>query len=108
VTPSSSAAKITNVTRAGDPADVTIAAIANPVPANASIMPVVQLAPLPPDAVRVPDLTGMGARDAAKVILGAGLVPQIEGSGRVVKQNPVAGGAAAKGSAVRIVFEPAS
>jgi cell division protein FtsI (penicillin-binding protein 3) len=108
VTPSSGAAKIANVTRAGDQADVTIAAVANPTPANTSIMPVVQLAPLPPDAVRVPDLTGMGARDAAKLILGAGLVPQIEGSGRVVKQSPVAGGAAAKGSAVRIVFEPAS
>ena len=110
VTPSTPAAKLANVTRADDPADQTIAAVANPnaAPANVSIMPVVQLAPLGPDAVRVPDLTGMGARDAVSAILGAGLVPQIEGSGRVSKQTPAAGSAAAKGSSVRLVFEPAS
>ena len=96
--------------RADDPADQTIAAVesSGAPPANTSIVPTQQLAPLGPDAVRVPDLTGMGARDAASAILGAGLVPEIEGSGRVSKQNPAAGSAAAKGSSVRLVFEPAS
>ncbi len=110
VTPSTPAAKLATVTRADDPADQTIAAVesSGAPPANTSIVPTQQLAPLGPDAVRVPDLTGMGARDAASAILGAGLVPEIEGSGRVSKQNPAAGSAAAKGSSVRLVFEPAS
>ncbi|MEO8801446.1 MAG: penicillin-binding transpeptidase domain-containing protein [Polyangiaceae bacterium] len=110
VTPSTPAAKLAKVTRADDPADVTIAAIANPnqTPPNESIVPVQNLVPLGPDAVRIPDLTGLGARAAANTLMGLGLVPQIEGSGRVGKQSPAAGSAAAKGSSVRLVFEPAS
>ena len=39
---------------------------------------------------------------------GAGLVPLVEGSGRLVRQIPAAGSAVPKGSTVRLVFEPAS
>jgi hypothetical protein len=38
----------------------------------------------------------------------AGLVPQIEGTGRLVRQNPTAGAPAPKGSSVRLVLEPSS
>ncbi|MDB4995882.1 MAG: Cell division protein FtsI, partial [Myxococcaceae bacterium] len=62
----------------------------------------------PPDQARVPDANGMAARDAVRAISAVGLVPQVEGSGRLVKQNPPAGTIAPKGSAVRLVLEPAS
>ena len=50
----------------------------------------------------------MPARDAVRAVGAAGLVPLIEGSGRLVKQVPAAGSAVPKGSSVRLVFEPAS
>jgi cell division protein FtsI (penicillin-binding protein 3) len=57
---------------------------------------------------RVPDATGLVAHDAVRAITRAGLLPQIEGSGRVVRQQPSAGTPAPKGSSVRLVFESAS
>ncbi len=64
--------------------------------------------PLPPGGIRVPDATGLPARDAVVALSKAGFVPQIEGWGRAVRQTPPPGTAAPRGSAVRVVFEPAS
>jgi cell division protein FtsI (penicillin-binding protein 3) len=61
-----------------------------------------------PNEVRVPDVSGLGARDALKVMVAAGLLPDIEGSGHLVRQNPQPGLAAVRGSTVRLVFEPSS
>jgi cell division protein FtsI (penicillin-binding protein 3) len=61
-----------------------------------------------PNSVKVPDAAGMGARDAVRALGAAGLVPVVEGSGKLVKQLPPAGSAVPKGSSVRLVFEPAS
>jgi cell division protein FtsI (penicillin-binding protein 3) len=61
-----------------------------------------------PSSVKVPDATGMGARDAVRALGAAGLVPVVEGSGKLVKQVPSAGSAVPKGTSVRLVFEPAS
>jgi cell division protein FtsI (penicillin-binding protein 3) len=115
VTPSAPPHKLSHVTRANDPADQTMAAmkgttLASPPasPSAPSIAPAPPNAATPPDAARVPDASGMAARDAARAISAVGLVPQIEGSGRLVKQNPPAGTIAPKGSAVRLVLEPAS
>jgi cell division protein FtsI (penicillin-binding protein 3) len=120
VAPSHSAPKIKAVTRNGDVADATLAAMkegvanaaanakpdGNPVPANvAAPAPV---GPPAPSDVRVPDAMGMGARDAVRTVGNAGLVPLVEGTGRLVKQVPSPGTPAPKGSSVRLVFEPAS
>jgi len=61
-----------------------------------------------PNQVRTPDAAGLGARDALKLMMAAGLVAEIEGSGHVVRQTPEPGAAAAKGSTVRLVFESSS
>lgn len=106
VTPSGPAAKLSQVTRSGDMADATMAAMRPPV-VTAPLPNMIGVI-IPPDAVRVPDATGLAARDAAKLIGAAGLVPQIEGSGRLVRQSPAAGAATAKGSPIHLVFEPAS
>jgi cell division protein FtsI (penicillin-binding protein 3) len=107
VTPSGASAKLQAVSRAGDLADATLAAVhAGERPEL--IDPAVSSAVLPKDAVRVPDVSGMAMRDAIRAISGAGLVPEIDGSGRLVRQAPSAGVSAAKGTSVRLLFEPSS
>jgi cell division protein FtsI (penicillin-binding protein 3) len=106
VTPSSASAKLVAVTRDHDIADQTLAAM-HPA-ATPELLDPPSPGAAPADAVRVPDATGMAARDAVRAIVGAGLVPQIEGSGRLVRQAPPPGAAAVRGSGVRLLFEPAS
>ncbi len=60
---------------------------------------------LGPNEVRIPDAAGLGARDALKLMMAAGLVAEIEGTGHLVRQSPSPGAAAAKGTTVRLVFE---
>ncbi len=102
VTPNDSNKTLT-VSRDNDPADKVLAAYRPQVVAvNAG--PTVDAI----DGIPVPDTAGMGARDAVRAMLGAGLVPQIEGSGRAVRQAPAAGTIVPKGSAVRLSFEQSS
>jgi cell division protein FtsI (penicillin-binding protein 3) len=107
VTTGAASAKLQTVTRANDPADQTLAAM-RAEPKAEMYDPAMATGVIPADAVRVPDATGMAARDAVRAIVGAGLVPQIQGSGRLVKQAPAPGTAAAKGTSVRLMFEPSS
>jgi cell division protein FtsI (penicillin-binding protein 3) len=97
VTPSASLAKFTPVKREVDSAE-----------AAKPVIPAGGAGPPPAGSVRVPDATGMPAHDVVVAIGKAGLVPQIEGSGTVVRQSPAAGSSAPKGSSVRVVLEPAS
>jgi len=62
----------------------------------------------PPDAPRVaiPDLSGMPARDAVKALASIGLLPLLDGSGIVTKQEPPAGGTIVKGSTIKLKLEP--
>ncbi len=102
-------AKVAKVTRAGDPADVTLTVMHPKDAVDAPGAPAAAPAAAPaPGSVKVPDVSGQGARDAVKAVTQAGLLPQIEGSGRLVRQSPTAGATAPKGSTVRLVLEPAS
>jgi len=107
VTPSATPAKIAGIGREGDPADAMLAAMKAPAPQSVDV-PSAATAPPLPGGVKVPDATGMAAHDVVAALSKAGLVPQIEGSGRAVRQNPAAGSSAPKGSPVRVVFEPPS
>jgi len=106
VTPMPGSAKITAVKREGDPADAALAMMKSP--PSPTPAPPTSLATVPAGSVRVPDATGMPAHDVVAALIRAGLVPQIEGWGRAVRQTPAAGSPAPKGSAVRVVLEPAS
>jgi cell division protein FtsI (penicillin-binding protein 3) len=109
VTPSPRVENIASVKREGDRADATFASMRVTPPAlsvPASSAPAT--GPLAPGTVRVPDATGMPARDVLVAITKAGLIPQMEGWGRVVRQSPPPGAAAPKGTPVRVVLEPAS
>ncbi len=109
VTPTASPAKIASVKRDGDPADATLA-LMKPPPTPPATIPTPGEPPgsMPAGGVRVPDATGMPAHDVVVALSKAGFVPQIEGWGRAVRQSPAPGTAAPRGSAVRVVFEPAS
>jgi len=112
VTPSAGSAKIAAVKREGDPADAMFAMMKPPTEPAAPPSPQASAsgAPgaVPAGTVRVPDASGMPAHDVVSALTRAGLVPQIEGWGRAVRQNPPPGAAAPKGSPVRVVLEPAS
>jgi cell division protein FtsI (penicillin-binding protein 3) len=105
VTPNTSAPKIKNVKRADDPADLAIAAM-RPKPDEFGPPTTQMIGPPTATAIKVPDATGLAARDAVRVLSAAGLIPQIDGAGRLVRQWPAAGTSVPKGTAVRLVFEP--
>jgi len=56
--------------------------------------------------VSVPDVTKLPMRAAVKAFVEAGVVPVIEGTGRVSRTEPEIGSKVPKGSAVVLVFEP--
>lgn len=109
VPPRHSAPKLKAVSRADDPADATLTAMKpEPKPeVPLALPPPVTGPPLPSD-IKVPDAAGLGVREAVRAVGAAGLVPVVEGTGRLVRQTPAAGADAAKGTVVRLVFEPAS
>lgn len=61
-----------------------------------------------PDAPRVavPEVSGFSARDAIKALASLGLMPVLEGTGTVQRQDPPAGAAVLKGTTVKLKLEP--
>ncbi|MFO0675547.1 MAG: penicillin-binding transpeptidase domain-containing protein [Polyangiaceae bacterium] len=108
VPPPVTAARIAQVKRAGDPADATIAQLKVGPPLKVAVTPPAVQGPVAAGLVRVPEATNVGPREAMRIFTQAGLVPEVEGSGRLVKQTPSGGSAVPKGSTVHLVFEPAS
>jgi cell division protein FtsI (penicillin-binding protein 3) len=92
----------------GDPADAAYQAVnqAKGQEAPPAAAPSAPSAPTKPGEVRVPDLAGWPTRDAVKTAVGLGLAPTIEGTGRLLRQEPAAGSVVPKGAAVKLVFEP--
>jgi cell division protein FtsI (penicillin-binding protein 3) len=93
------------VARAGDPTDSATAATHGDPPLKTQPIAPVSLGE---GDVRVPDATGLGARDALRLVTAAGLIPEMEGTGKLVRQAPSPGMAAPKGGLIHLVFEPAS
>jgi beta-lactam-binding protein with PASTA domain len=58
--------------------------------------------------VVVPDAMGLAARDAVKLLAGNGLVPVIEGTGTVQKQDPPPGTTIVRGATVKLKLEPST
>lgn len=56
-------------------------------------------------ATRVPDLQGRSARAVRRALAAQALEVELEGSGRVVRQEPEAGSTVAPGTRVRVVLE---
>ncbi|NUO51511.1 MAG: transpeptidase family protein [Polyangiaceae bacterium] len=56
--------------------------------------------------VEVPDLAGFPVREALKQLGALGLGTRVEGSGRVLKQEPPAGSPVVRGTTIHLIFEP--
>jgi len=56
--------------------------------------------------VATPDLAGYPVREAIQRLVSEGLSPRIEGSGRVLRQDPPAGAVVPRGQTVTLVLEP--
>jgi cell division protein FtsI (penicillin-binding protein 3) len=113
---SQSHGKLAQVRRDGDVADTTIASM-KPLPTSEGAAESSSSSPLAasgfvaqssfvgPAGQRVPDVAGLGMRDAVRVITTSGFSPQLEGWGRLVRQMPAPGTSLAKGATVRLIFE---
>jgi cell division protein FtsI (penicillin-binding protein 3) len=66
---------------------------------------VVELQPMPLSIKRMPNLIGMGAKDAVFLLEKMGLRVQVVGKGKIVHQSIAFGMNYRKGSAVRIELE---
>jgi cell division protein FtsI (penicillin-binding protein 3) len=121
VPPSNSVPRLKNVKGDADNSNLTAQKANEPAKVEAGIAagtreagpsagppPPAAFGPPLPSSVTVPDTAGMGARDAVRALGAVGLVPLVEGSGKLVRQIPPAGSPVPKGSSVRLVFEPAS
>lgn len=62
--------------------------------------------PVPEGGVAVPSLIGLGARTALKRLAKLKLLPQLEGYGQVVAQEPGPGAVLVPGAPVRMMLEP--
>ncbi len=91
-----------------DPADAALAALGKKTAGAEPPAPPPPSAPPKAGETRVPDLTGFPLREAIKAAISAGLVPSVNGSGRLAKQEPAAGSVAPKGAVVKLIFEPPS
>ena len=58
------------------------------------------------ESVKVPSVEGLPVRSAMQTVFEKGLVPVIEGTGRLVRTEPAIGTRVAKGSKLVLVFEP--
>jgi cell division protein FtsI (penicillin-binding protein 3) len=59
-------------------------------------------------AKAVTNVAGMPAAQALRSLLEQGFIPQMSGSGKVVRQQPAAGTIAEPGSTIHLILEPAS
>jgi cell division protein FtsI (penicillin-binding protein 3) len=93
-----------------DPAKTAYAAIKEAAKAGEPEEPAGPGAPVRPGSgqVRVPELTGLPVREAVQAILSLGLIPVVEGSGRLERSEPPAGSALGKGAELTLVFEPST
>lgn len=103
----SAVAQATEAAKAGDPADEAYRIVSGePAAADPEDAPKKKARPPKLGEVEVPDFAGYPARAAILKAASLGLTPQIEGSGRVLRQDPVPGSVVTKGSTLKIVLEP--
>jgi cell division protein FtsI (penicillin-binding protein 3) len=102
--------EVSDRAREGDPATNTYQVLTEARTAMAPITPgvVTPSAPMKSGETRVPDLNGMPVREAIRAMVAAGLVPTVEGTGRLSHQEPPPGTVLPKGAGVKLVFEPSS
>jgi cell division protein FtsI (penicillin-binding protein 3) len=113
VTPhGSAAAPISQLGQEQDPAQLTYNAMQS-ASAGPPAAPVVHAAAsssavAPPGSKPVVDLAGMPAAAALKAVMEQGFIPRISGTGKVIRQEPVAGTPLEPGASVTLYLEPST
>jgi cell division protein FtsI (penicillin-binding protein 3) len=97
--------ELSQIARAGGDQATNAYQVMNEQKAGAAAV-VTPSAPLRGGEVRLPDFQGFPIREAIRSAKSLGLSPQVEGTGRVTRQEPPAGTVMPKGGAVKLVFEP--
>jgi cell division protein FtsI (penicillin-binding protein 3) len=94
--------------KSADPAEATRAVLQAAVEDAEPARPDPAPAPGGKGRIKVPELAGLPVRRAVQVAMEAGLVPLVEGSGRVARTDPPIGSKVHKGSTLVLVLEPES
>jgi cell division protein FtsI (penicillin-binding protein 3) len=94
--------------RTPDPANIAYEALREAQGKKPAVQEVLPSGPVPAGKIRIPNLTGVPARQALKQMIELGLVPHIKGSGLIVTQQPPPGSIVDGKSEVLLVLEPAS
>lgn len=105
----SRAVKLTDVAeyaKTTDPADTAHAALAPKSVVGEPAPRVAEALLRGGEVATVPSVEGMPVRAAVQVVVEKGLIPLVEGSGRLVRTEPPVGARVPKGSKLLLVFEP--
>jgi cell division protein FtsI (penicillin-binding protein 3) len=94
--------------RTPDPANIAYEALREAQGKKPAVQEVLPSGPVPAGKIRIPNLTGVPARQGLKQMIELGLVPHIKGSGLIVTQQPPPGSVVDGKSEVLLVLEPAS
>src|SRR5690606_7242474 len=98
--------EVAEYAKGDDPAGKTYAAIAGQTEAPALTEAGAPAIPAGKGSVAVPEVARLPMRAAVEAVIGAGLTPVVEGSGKLTRTEPPAGTPVAKGGRVVLVFEP--
>jgi len=94
--------------RTPDPANIAYEALREAQGKKPPVQEVLPTGAVPAGKVRIPNLTGVPARQAFKQMISLGLTPRLKGSGLIVNQQPPPGSVVDNASEVLLVLEPAS
>ncbi|HKO53553.1 MAG TPA: penicillin-binding protein [Polyangiaceae bacterium] len=101
-------ADVAVLARTPDPANIAYEALREAQGKRPAIQEVLPSGVIPAGKVRIPNLTGVPARQAFKQMISLGLTPRLKGSGLIVNQQPPPGSVVDSASEVLLVLEPAS
>jgi cell division protein FtsI (penicillin-binding protein 3) len=101
-------ANLAELVHAPDPATLAVELMRQAQGKKPPVQEVALKTPVRAGQVRVPDFTGWPMREAVKKAFELELVPRVQGSGLLGRQEPGPGGVLAKGGKVTLIFEPAS
>ncbi|HYQ00991.1 MAG TPA: penicillin-binding transpeptidase domain-containing protein [Polyangiaceae bacterium] len=94
--------------RTPDPANIAYEALREAQGKKPPVQEVLPTGAVPAGKVRIPNLTGVPARQAFKQMISLGLTPRLKGNGLIVNQQPPPGSVVDNASEVLLVLEPAS
>jgi cell division protein FtsI (penicillin-binding protein 3) len=101
-------ADLQTLAQSPDPASAAYASLRASLGKKPPVQEIVGTGPAPAGKLRIPDMTGLPAREALRKASDLGVTPRLSGSGLLVSQSPPPGSVVDPGSLLTLVFEPAS